>query len=207
MYVSFVNCRVYTASASFTQTSSFRCFLRDLYQGCFLRCLYQGCFLLSLSQGCFLRGIFQRCFGYCCLYKMWPVHLHLLVVSKSFKLVCAVNFRSGVHYPHVSLVWREVDFQMLVSLLKSCVARPILVEVSFSMLLSADMKLPRCLKSFNSSNNFPSHSGIWMLSKVFSMSANFRYISLCQSEINSICKLTKTKVQSLLWWSSKQINK
>ena len=42
---------------------------------------------------------------------------------------------------------------MFVSLLKVCAATPILMKISFSILLSADMKLPRYMKSFTSSSS------------------------------------------------------
>ena len=52
------------------------------------------------------------------------------------------------------LVWRIVDFHMLVSLIKDCVGMQILVDISFSILLSAEMKLPRYLKAFTSISTF-----------------------------------------------------
>ena len=43
---------------------------------------------------------------------------------------------------------------MLASLLKACAATLIIVEICFLMLLSAEKKLPRYLKSFTSSSTF-----------------------------------------------------
>ena len=72
-------------------------------------------------------------------------------------------------------VERIVDCQMLGSLLKACAAMSILVKISFSMLLSAEMKLPRYLKSFTSSNTFPLIV-VFLVLHVFSLGLRWGYL-------------------------------
>ena len=64
-----------------------------------------------------------------------------------------------------------MNIQMLVTLLKNCAAMTIIVEISFSMLLSAEMTLPRYLKLFASSSTF-------LLTLVFLVLGVFSFMSL-----------------------------
>ena len=103
----------------------------DIVLRCIKRCLYLLLAAPIVFSGFFLPSKLMSRFS------IFLFVLHVSATDNSTERTLDLCISSFV------LVCRVVGFQMSVSLLKYYAAMLILVEIYFSMLLSADMKLPR----------------------------------------------------------------